>query len=158
MKIVTDKSNANYSVGNEVIYGTEVLKSNLCDYSGAYILARADITIIGRNLATGVAFKNCAAFIKCMTKIDETTIKDAADLDLVMLMCNLLEYSCNYSDTAGSLWFYSKDEAANFNANVVGNNNFNDNRKYSCRWSKCNFRKCNNCSAVKLSKKFLEIT
>ena len=41
-----------------------------------------------------------------------------------MPMYNLLEYSLNYSDTTGSVWFYSKDEAANFNANFVSNNNF----------------------------------
>ena len=29
--IVNNKSNANYDVGNEIIYNTEVLKSNLCD-------------------------------------------------------------------------------------------------------------------------------
>ena len=39
-------------------------------------------------------------------------------------MYNLLEYSSNCSDTTGSLWFYSKDEAVNFTANIVGNNNF----------------------------------
>ena len=30
--IVNDESNANYDVGNEVMYNAEVLKSNLCDY------------------------------------------------------------------------------------------------------------------------------
>ena len=44
---------------------------------------------------------------------DETTIDDAEDLDLIMLMYNLLEYSSNRSDTTGSLWFYSIDEATN---------------------------------------------
>ena len=41
-----------------------------------------------------------------------------------MPMCNLLECSSNYSDTTGSLWFYSKDEATNFNADIVNRNNF----------------------------------
>ena len=36
--IVNDQSNANYRVGNEIIYGTEVLKSNICDCNYAYIL------------------------------------------------------------------------------------------------------------------------
>ena len=43
------------------MYSTEVLKSNLCDYNGAYILVRGDITIVGHNI-TQVAFKNCATF------------------------------------------------------------------------------------------------
>ena len=51
-------------------------------------------------------FKNCAPFTKCITTIDVTTIDDAKDLDLVMPMYNLLEYSSNYSETTGSLWFY----------------------------------------------------
>ena len=48
-------------------------------------------------------------------KTDGTTIYDAENLDLVMLMYNLLEYSLNDSDITGSLWFYSRDEATNFN-------------------------------------------
>ena len=86
--IVSDQSNANYNVKNETIYNTEVSKSNLCDYNDACILDRGDITIAGRNLATEVAF----------TKIGVTTIDDAEDLDLVMAMYNLIEYSSNYSD------------------------------------------------------------
>ena len=39
-------------------------------------------------------------------------------------MYNLLEYSLNYSDTTGSLWFYSKDEATNFNSNITNNDIF----------------------------------
>ena len=50
--------------------------------------------------AVQVAFKNCAPFINCITNFDETTRDDAEDLDLVMRMRNLLEYSLVYSDTA----------------------------------------------------------
>ena len=57
-----DQSNANYDVGNKIIYNTEVLKSNLCDYNDAYILVR-DIILIAGNIAARVAFKNCAPFI-----------------------------------------------------------------------------------------------
>ena len=39
-------------------------------------------------------------------------------------MYNSLEYNLSYSDTTGSLGFYFKDEAANFNADIVNNNNF----------------------------------
>ena len=41
-----------------------------------------------------------------------------------MPMYNLIEYSLNYSETRGSLWFYSEDEAANFNADIINTNNF----------------------------------
>ena len=84
--------NANHDVGNYIIYSTEVLKAKLCDYNNAYILVWCDITIIGHNLPTELALKYCAAFIKCITKIDGTTIDDAKNLDLAMSMYNLLEY------------------------------------------------------------------
>ena len=60
----------------------------------------------------------------CITKSDGTTIDDAEDLDLAMQMYNLLEYSSSYSDTTGSFWFYSKDEAINFNADIVNTSAF----------------------------------
>ena len=106
--IVSDNSKSNYGAGNEIIYNTEALKSNLYDYNNAYILVGGDITIAGCNFATRVAFKNCAPFTKCITKIDETTIDDAENLDLFMPMHNLTEYSSNYSNTTGSLWFIQK--------------------------------------------------
>ena len=68
--IVNDQSNASYEVGNEIIYNTEVLKSNICDYNDAYILIRGDITAIAAH-ATQVSFKNCAPLTKCITKLME---------------------------------------------------------------------------------------
>ena len=56
--IVIDQSNANYDVGNEIIYNTEVLKSNLCCCINVYILVTGDISITKSNIATEVAFKN----------------------------------------------------------------------------------------------------
>ena len=87
------------------------------NYNDAYILVRSDISIAGHNLVTEVAFKNCAPFTKCMIKIDGTTIDDAEDLDLVMLMYNLIEY-------ISSLWFYSKDKATNFNNDIENTDDF----------------------------------
>ena len=54
--IVNDQSNTNYDIANEIIYNTEVLKSNLCDYNDAYILVRGDMTLIEYN-GIQVAFK-----------------------------------------------------------------------------------------------------
>ena len=67
--IVNDNSKSNYDAGNEIIYNTEVLKSNLCDYNDGNILVRGDITV-RVNHETQVAFKNYAPFTKCITKID----------------------------------------------------------------------------------------
>ena len=99
------------------------MKSNLCDYNDAYILVKGDITVTAVP-TTQVAFKNCAPFTKCITKIDATTIYDNENLDLVMPMYNLIEYSSKYSETTGSLLFYSKDEATNSNANIANDINF----------------------------------
>ena len=57
-------------------------------------------------------------------KIDRITVDEAEDLDIVMPMCNLIEYSSNYSETTGSLWFYSEDEATNSAPDIVNDNNF----------------------------------
>ena len=40
-------------------------------------------------------------------------------------MYNLIEYSSNFSETTGSLWFYSKDETTNFDADIANGNNLN---------------------------------
>ena len=97
-----------------------MLKSNLCDYVDAYIFAKGRITITGagddaaaRQLDEknkGVTFKNCAPFTKCISRINNTDIDNAQDIDIVMPMYNLTEYSDNYSKTSGSLWQYYKDD------------------------------------------------
>ena len=107
---------------NEIIYNSEVLKSSLCDYSDTYILLRGNITVIAAPV-TQVVFTNCTPFTKCISKIDKA-IDDVENLDLVMPMYNLTEYSSGYSETTGSLWFHSKDEATNLNADIASDNNF----------------------------------
>ena len=57
-------------------------------------------------------------------KSNGTTADDAEDLDSVMLMYNPIEYSSMRSETTGSLWFYSNDEAINFNNNIENIDNF----------------------------------
>ena len=60
-----------------------------------------------------VAFKNNAPFINCISKINGVKIDNAEDLDVVMLMYNLLEYSKNYRKTSRSLWNYYRDKPSN---------------------------------------------
>ena len=110
----------NYDVENGTIYNAEVLKSNLHDYNDACILVRGDIIVIPAP-ATQVPSKNCMSFTKCITKIDGSTIDNAEDLYLVMPMYNLIEYSSNYSETTGSLWFYSKNKTTNFDVDIANN-------------------------------------
>ena len=119
--IVNDESNENYVVGNKIIYNAEVLKSNLCDYNNAYILVRDDIITTKQNNSTPFLFKNYAPLSKCMTKIDGITIDYAEDLDLVIPMYNVIEYSSNYSDTTGRSWYDTKDVATNFDFDIAKN-------------------------------------
>ena len=90
-------------------------------FQDADILVRGVITIIGHTIAQ-VAFKNCAPLTRCITKIDGTTIHDPENLDLVMPMFNLLEYSSNYSETTGGLWIFSKDVATNSKVDIANTN------------------------------------
>ena len=56
-----------------------------------------------------LAFKNNAPFTNCIPKINNVLLDNAEDLDIVMPMCNLLEYTKNYRKTAGRFWNYYRD-------------------------------------------------
>ena len=122
--ICNDQSNAKYDIGMKIIYNTEEMKSDHCDCSDAYILERGDIITIAHNNPTPVSFTNCAPFTKCITKIEGTRIDDAEDLDLIIPVNHLIKYKSSYSDTTGSLRFYSEDEVTNFDADIVNSNAF----------------------------------
>ena len=57
-----------------------------------------------------MTFKDCAPFTKCISRINNTGIDHAHDIDIVMPMYNLIEYNDNYSKTSGSFWQYYKDD------------------------------------------------
>ena len=111
---VYDQSEKNYSVDKEIRIETSMIRSELCDFSDAYIVVKGDITLEGDNNANkrnkNLAFKNNAPFINCISKINGVKIDNAEDLDVVMPMYNLLEYSKNYRKTTGSLWNYYRDQ------------------------------------------------
>ena len=71
-----------------------------------------------------MAFRNCAPFAKCITSVDGAIVDDAGDLCLAIPMFNVIEYSLNSSKKTWYWWFYSKDEATIFNADIVNNNYF----------------------------------
>ena len=92
-----------------------MLKSRLCDYSYAYILVSGTITVKNTGAAApnnrkNITIKNCAPFTYCISEINNTEIDDPKDIDIVMSMYNLIEYSYNYFKTSGSLWQYYRDE------------------------------------------------
>ena len=99
-----------YNENKSIRFKTPMLRSNLCDYSDSYILVKGTITVNGvvngaeddiarRNRP--LISKNNAPFVSCITRINGELIEDADDLDIVMPMYNLLEYSKNYRKTIG---------------------------------------------------------
>ena len=122
-----------YKPNKKIRFKTSLLRSDLCDYSDAYIVAKGDITLTKTN-GRGIidirnrflAFKNNVPFTNCISKINNGLIDNAKDLNIVMPMYNLLEYSKNYRKTKGSLWNYYRDEpnnppTDNYNANPITN-------------------------------------
>ena len=131
-----------YNENKSIRFKTPMLRSNLCDYSDAYILVKGTITVTTPGANNGannirdkrnrpVILKNNAPFVSCITRINGELIEDADDLDIVMSMHNLLEYSKNYRKTIGSLYNYYRDGLSddaddnNFdNIKVVNSNTF----------------------------------
>ena len=139
---VYDQSEGNYNVNKEIRIKTSMLRSDLCDFSDAYIVVKGNITVTKKaftaddidapnNTAANVTatntannnafghkklvFKNNAPFINCISNINGVKIDNAEDLDVVMPMCNLLEYNKSYKKTTGTLWNYYKDKPSRTN-------------------------------------------
>ena len=113
---VYDQSEGNYNPHKEIRIKTSMLRSDLCDFSDVYIVVKGTVTVVRPNNAKrneSVAFKNNAPFINSISKINDLKIDNAEDLDVVMPMYNLLEYSKNYKKTPSSLWNYYRDEPTN---------------------------------------------
>ena len=132
-----------YKENKSIRFKTPMLRSNLCDYSDAYILVKGTITVTAPGVNNNankirdkrnrpLPLKNNAPFVSCITRINGELIEDANDLDIVIPMYNLLEYGKNYRKTIGSLCNYYRDELSddaddnNFdNIKVVNSNTFN---------------------------------
>ena len=109
---INDDSIGTYNAGSQIRFKTTMLKHNLCDYSDAYIHVKGTITVNdtaaadadANNTTKKVIFKNCAPFTNCISEINNIDLDNAKDIDIVMPMYNLIEYSDNYSKTSESLW------------------------------------------------------
>ena len=145
---INDESRGNYASDSDIRFKTTMLRSNLCDYADSYILVKGTITITGERDNSGeiqadardkgVTFKHCAPFTKCISRINNTGIDNAHDIDIVMPIDNLTEYSDNYSKTSGSLWQYYKDipndnlarsESFKYKVKITGKTRNNGNTK-----------------------------
>ena len=105
-----------YKPSKQIRIKTPMLRSDLCDYSYAYIVVKGDIAVTAPDNAKinkTATFKNNAPFINCISKINGVQIDNAEGLDVVIPMYNLLEYSKSYRKTTGSLWNYYRDELSN---------------------------------------------
>ena len=106
---INDLSSVQYSVNKNIRFKTSILRSDLCDYSDAYIVTKGTIDLLGTAVnenvkaQKNVKFKNNAGVRSCISKIKSMLIDNAKDLDIVMPIYNLLEYSQNYSMASGSL-------------------------------------------------------
>ena len=142
------ESRGTFNVNSRIKFKTTMSKSSLCDYSDAYISVKGTITIAGAgdNAAArqadernkGVVFKHFAPFTNCIGEISNTQVDNAKDIDIVMPMYNLIEYSDNYVKTSGSLWQYYRDEpndnlanseSFKFKLKITGKTPANDNEK-----------------------------
>ena len=125
-----------------------MIRSNLCDYSDAYILVSGAIEITGAGADDtekradernkGVIFKNQAPFTECINEINDTQLDNVKDVDVVMPTYSLIEYSDNYSKTSVCSLQYYRDEPANTiqgpesfksKIRIAGNISHNGNKK-----------------------------
>ena len=132
--IINDENNTNYGVDKDtgannpdtIKYDTRVLKPNLCDYAGAYILVdgtvRAEAANAANAAATRLALKNCAPFTKCNLELNDEHVDTAENLDIVMPMYNLIGYSDNYQDSSATLYQYKRDEPPDNSVDLTANN------------------------------------
>ena len=87
---INDEPRGAYKMGSRIRFKTTMLKSSLCDYSDAYILVKGKITITGEGVDAaarqaderdkGVAFKNCALFTTCISKINNIEKDNCQDI------------------------------------------------------------------------------
>ena len=91
-----------------------MLRSDLCKYSDAYVWVKGTITVTNPNNNVNfdrrLTLKNKAPFISCISKINGELVENVEDLDVVIPMYYLLEYSKNYEETSGSLFNYYRNE------------------------------------------------
>ena len=123
---INDDARRTYNKNGQIKLKTSLLKSSVSDHSDVHIRVSGTITIDGagadynskrlneRN--KGVIFKYCAPFDDCISEIKNAQIYNGKDLNVLMPMHNLTQYSDSYSKTSGTLWQYFRDDP---NDNIV---------------------------------------
>ena len=129
---INDLLTGQYSVNKNIRFKTPTLRSDLCDYSNAYIVVKGTVYLLAsaanenNKVEKDIVLKNNAPFKSCISKIKNTVIDNAKDLNIVMPMYDLLEYSENCSMTSGRLWNYysNKIDDADVNDNASDGKSF----------------------------------
>ena len=167
--LINDENNTNYGVNKDtganapdtIKYNTRVLKPNLCDCPEVYILLDGTIRAVAANAAGAaavrLALKNCAPFTKCNLEINDEHVDTAEDLDIVMPMYNLIEYSDNYQDSSATLYQYKRDEPpeGDLIPNLTVNNSSSFKYKVNLLGNPVptySEKKCKNCCTIKIFK------
>ena len=139
--IEVNLSGGQNSVNKNITFKTKMLTSDLCNYSNAHIFVKGRISIRGNNDAKKrnkkLTFKNKDRFISSINTLIDNTEED---IDVVVSMYNLLEYSDNYSMASGSLWNYyreevndSADETDDDDDNTINNNKTTTSKSFKYR-------------------------
>ena len=131
---INDDTRGTYNTNSQTKFKTSMLKSSLCGYSDAHIPVSGTVTVpitgtaAAPNNRKNIVIKSCSPFTDCIREINNTQIDNAKDIDIVIPIHNLMEYSNNYFTISGSLWHYYRYEPF-FDANgavadfPVDNNN-----------------------------------
>ena len=97
---VQSQSGNTYNTSKPIRFKTSMLRFNLCDYSDAYVWVKGTITVTNPNKNANfdrrLTLKNNAPFVSCISKINGELVENAEDLNIVIPLYNLLEYSKNY--------------------------------------------------------------
>ena len=108
-----------------------MLRSDLCDYSDAYIVVKGTTNLSAAaanendKAQKNVTFKHNPPFRSCISKTNSTMKENAKDLNIVMLLYDLLEHSQKYSMISRSLWNYYRDENDGFDDKALHGKSFN---------------------------------
>ena len=89
----------------------KMIQPTLVSAAISAIFVTGDTKIADIAADTNVAFKNCAPFTRFATHINDEHFETAENLDIIMPMYNLIEYSDNYADSSGSLYQFKRDES-----------------------------------------------
>ena len=127
--IINDQNNGQHGIGDSnnstIKFSIEILKAFICDYSDAYILLIGNITVVGGDDNTRLAFKNCHPFTRSVVHLNDEHVNTCENLDIITNMYNLTEYSDNYDDSTASLCQLKRQEQykTNLGLDAVATNN-----------------------------------